>query len=48
MAGLRLYVETAKMIDHALPEHEGELIWATVARIEAELERMEHGKPSLA
>jgi hypothetical protein len=48
IAGLRLYVETAKLIDHALPQREGELIWATVARIEAELERMDHGKPPLA
>jgi predicted nucleotidyltransferase len=37
VAGLRLYVETAKLIDHALPVSEGKLVRATVARIEEEL-----------
>jgi hypothetical protein len=46
VAGLRLYVITAHMIDHALPEQEGELVRATVARIETELERLGHGRSS--
>jgi len=39
IAGLRLYVLTAKNLDRALPSAEGELVRATVSRIEEELER---------
>ncbi len=46
LAGLRLYVLTARSMDHALPEREGELIRATVLRIEDELERIGHDNPS--
>jgi hypothetical protein len=46
MAGLRLYVLTANYLDRVLPSQEGQLVRATVARIEAELEKFEHGDPS--
>jgi hypothetical protein len=46
IAGLWLYVLTAKYLDRSLPPQEGELVRETVARIEAELERIEHGEPS--
>lgn len=48
VAGLRLYVATAKLINHALPTREGEMVRATVARIEEELKRVVHDDPSLA
>jgi hypothetical protein len=46
IAGLRLYVLTADLIVRALSGKEGELVRATVARIEEELERIGHGEPS--
>lgn len=46
IAGLRLYVLTANYLDRALASEHGELVRATVARIEAELERIGHGDPS--
>jgi hypothetical protein len=45
-AGLRLYVLTAKYLDHALPLQEGELVRETAARIMHELEQSIHGEPS--
>lgn len=45
IAGLRLYVLTARMLERALPEQEGELVRATAMRIEEELERIGHGEP---
>lgn len=46
IAGLRLYVLTANYLDRALAHEHGELVRATVARIEEELERIGHGDPS--
>lgn len=46
LAGLRLYVLTAHLIARALSGQEGELVWATVARIEDELARFEDGESS--
>ncbi|MCC6458577.1 MAG: hypothetical protein IT328_26750 [Caldilineaceae bacterium] len=46
LAGLRLYVLTADLITRALSGNEGELVRATVARINDELERIGHGEPS--
>ena len=46
IAGLKLYVLTANYLDRALSNEHGELVRATVARIEEELERLGHGDPS--
>lgn len=43
VAGLQLYVLTAKMLDCAMPQPERELVQATAVRIEEELGRMGHG-----
>jgi hypothetical protein len=43
VAGLRLYILTARELDHALPERERDYVRATVVRIEEELERSGYG-----
>jgi hypothetical protein len=44
IAGLHLYVLTAEQLDGTLPSQEGELVRATVARIQEELERSGYGE----
>jgi hypothetical protein len=44
VAGLRLYVLTASYLDKTMPDKEREMVRATVARIEAEVERIAHGE----
>jgi hypothetical protein len=46
LAGLRLYVMTAKSMESNFPEPQRAAVRATVARIEAELERSGHGEAS--
>jgi hypothetical protein len=46
IAGLRLYVLTAAYLDRSLSSPEGELVRATVVRIEQELEKIGHAPPS--
>jgi hypothetical protein len=46
VAGLKLYVLTARYLEKALPGREGELVRETVSRIEEELERSGDGKAS--
>jgi hypothetical protein len=44
IAGLRLYVLTAELLERALPSQEGELVRATMARIQEELEKNGYGE----
>lgn len=46
IAGLRLYVLTARYLEKAIPSRERELVRETVSRIEEELERSGDGKAS--